>query len=158
MRRLFAAVALFLSALSSSVAADEARVIVGLGNQMGPGSPEISARYIAAEPLIWNLHPAVGVSVAGNGSGWVGLGTAVTFGAKSEGLFARFTSMVGAHRQGSGRNLGGALQFRNALDVGYRWGSGVEAGLGVDHRSNAGLKRPNPGLNTIYLFASIPLD
>ncbi|WP_227427067.1 acyloxyacyl hydrolase [Roseibaca sp. Y0-43] len=158
MRRLLVAVVFLLSAFSSSVVADEARVVMGLGNQMGPGSPELSARYIAAEPVFGHLHPTVGMSVAGNGSAFVGLGAAITFGKHSEGIFARFTSMVGAHRQGNGRNLGGPLQFRNALDIGYRWASGVEAGLGADHRSNAGLDRPNPGLNTIYLFASIPLD
>ena len=65
--------------------------------------------------------------------------------------------MVGAYRRGSGRDLGGALQFRNALDIGYRWESGIEAGIGADHRSNAGLRHPNPGLNTVYLFAAIPL-
>ena len=64
--------------------------------------------------------------------------------------------MAGLYRQGNGPDLGGALQFRTALDLGLRAGRGVEYGIGADHRSNAGIKKPNPGLNTIYVFVTVP--
>lgn len=154
MKRFLSAVLLTLLATSGMAAAQDARVIVGLGNQMSVDSAELSARYIAADPLFWNIHPAFGLSVAANGSAWVGAGWGYTLGTKPESAFLRVTNMIGAHRRGSGRDLGGALQFRTALDVGYRWRSGVEAGIGIDHRSNAGLNNLNPGLDTAYLFAS----
>ena len=156
MRKIGAVILAATLANVTPAAADDARIIAGLGNQMGVDSAEMNLRYVAPEPMFWNFNPAFGLSVAGNGSAWVGVGTALTFG-DGDGLFTRITSMVGAHRRGSGRDLGGALQFRNALDIGYRWTSGVETGLGADHRSNAGLNTPNPGVNTVYLFASMPL-
>lgn len=157
MRYLISVLFVSLLSVSTPALADDARIIVGAGSQLGVGSGEASFRYIAPEPVVWDLHPAVGVSVAGNGSGWVGVGAALTLGPNAEGLFLRITSMAGAYRQGNGRDLGGAIQFRNALDIGYRWDNGIEAGIGADHRSNAGLNTPNNGLNTVYAFASIPL-
>jgi hypothetical protein len=158
MKRFLSAMLLAVIATTGIAQAQDARVIVGLGNQMSVNSVEVSARYLAAEPLFWNIHPAFGVSLAENGSGWVGAGWGYTLGTKPESAFLRVTNMVGAHRRGSGRDLGSVLQFRTALDVGYRWRSGVEAGLGIDHRSNAGLGNLNPGLNTAYLFASFPFN
>jgi len=157
MRKLISLVFVTVMTAVSPAMADQPRVIAGIGTQMGVGSAEASLRYIAPEPFFWRLHPAFGVSVAGNGSGWAGFGSAVTFG-QDDGLFLRVTGMVGAYRRGSGRDLGGALQFRSALDIGYRWENGIEAGVGADHRSNAGLDTPNPGLNSIYLFAAMPLN
>lgn len=157
MRYLISVLFVFLLSVSTTALANDARIIVGAGGQLGVGSGEASLRYIAPEPVLWDLHPAVGFSIAGNGSGWAGVGAALTLGPEAEGLFLRVTSMGGAYRQGNGRDLGGAIQFRNALDIGYRWNNGVEAGIGADHRSNAGLNTPNNGLNTLYVFASIPL-
>lgn len=158
MKRFLSAFILAVVATTGIALAQDGRVIVGLGNQMSVDSAELSARYIAAEPIFWNIRPAFGMSLAENGSGWVGVGSAFTLGEKSESAFLRVTSMIGAHRRGSGRDLGGVLQFRTALDLGYRWKSGVEAGVGIDHRSNAGIYNLNPGLNTAYLFASLPFN
>jgi len=157
MRKLIAMMIATLMMAASPALSDQSRVIAGIGAQESVGSAEFSLRYVAPEPMLWRLHPAFGASLAGNGSGWAGIGSALTFG-QNEGIFLRITNMVGAYRRGSGRDLGGALQFRNALDIGYRWHNGIEAGLGADHRSNAGLSNPNPGLNTIYLFTSMPLN
>lgn len=157
MRKLTSLVLLTIMTTAHPAVADQPRVIAGLGTQMGVGSAEASLRYIAPDPMVWRVHPAFGVSVAGNGSGWAGIGAAISFG-QDDGLFLRVTSMVGAYRRGSGRNLGGTVQFRNALDIGYRLHSGIEVGLGADHRSNGGLQDPNPGLNSVYLFAAIPLN
>ena len=143
---------------ASSALAEPARVIAGIGSQTDADSGELSLRYVAPDPMFWKVRPAFGLSVAGNGSAWAGAGASLTLIGNNAGAFLRWTSMVGAYRQGSGRDLGGALQFQNALDLGYRWDNGVEAGLGANHRSNAGLNSPNPGLDTVYLFASVPLD
>lgn len=149
------ATALFCATTSAN--AEPARIMGSVGTQMSVGSTEAQLRYIGT-PMFWNLQPAVGVSYAANGSGWVGVGAAYTWKPQQDGFFVRFTSMAGVYKRGTGRNLGGPVQFRNALDFGVSTKTGAEYGIGVDHRSNAGLYRPNPGLNSAYLFASFALN
>lgn len=149
-----AAAAVLLSLNASH--AEEARIWGSLGTQLRVNATEMQARYIA-QTAFWNLQPVLGVSVAGNDSAWVGVGSAYTWRPAPDGLFLRVTSMVGVHKNGNGRKLSGPVQFRTGLDVGMSTLGGMEYGLGVDHRSSAGLYKPNPGLNTAYLFVSVPL-
>ncbi len=136
--------------------AESPRIIGTIGQQMEISSPEASLRYVGS-PFLWKFQPAFGLSLARNESAWVGAGKAVTWRSQDSGLFLRWTSMAGIHRRGNGRNLGGPIQFRNAFDAGLLQRNGTEIGIGFDHRSSANIYRPNPGLNTAYLFASFPL-
>lgn len=137
--------------------AETARLMGSIGvHQETPSSAEAYIRYLG-EPCFWKLQPVLGLSVAQHGAAWVGAGAAVTFRVHHGGLFLRLSSMAGLHARGSGKDLGGPIQFRTALDIGFKTSSGVEFGIGGDHRSSALIYRPNPGLNTGYLFASIPL-
>lgn len=47
-----------------------------------------------------------------------------------------------------------AFQFADMLGVGTQWGRDGRSTLGlrVQHMSNLGIKKPNPGLNTLYLY------
>ncbi len=152
---LIAATAVFCTLTAAQ--AESARIFGSIGSQLDVSSNEAQVRYIG-EPMFWGLQPVVGVSLASNGSGWVGAGAAYTWRPGQESFFVRFTSMAGIHKRGNGRNLSGPIQFRNALDIGVTSAKGMEFGVGVDHRSSANLYRPNPGLNTAYLFASFPLN
>ncbi|MGY6703792.1 acyloxyacyl hydrolase [Roseinatronobacter sp.] len=136
--------------------AESPRIFGSIGSQLSVSSTEGQVRYIG-EPLIWGLQPVVGLSGAANSSGYVGVGAAYTLRAQQSGLFARVSGLAGVHKRGSGRDMGGPLQFRTSLDVGYMTASGMEFGIGADHRSSAGIYKPNPGLNTAYLFATFPL-
>ena len=156
MRSFFVAAALVVFSLFPAQA-ESPRIWGSIGSQIDGAGAEAQARYIGA-PFIWNLQPVVGISAGAKGTGWVGAGAAWTWRPEQDGFFLRLTTMVGVHKRGNGPNLGGPIQFRNALDIGLTSAGGVEFGLGVDHRSNAGLYRPNPGLNSVYLFASIPLQ
>jgi lipid A 3-O-deacylase len=151
------AAVLALLCFSFPAAAESPRVIGSLGQQIDPSSTEAYLRYLGS-PVFWKFQPVLGVSGAANGSGWAGVGAATTWRLHDAGVFLRTSTMVGVQRRGSGPNLGGPIQFRSALDLGVQRPSGVEYGVGADHRSNAGLYKPNPGLNSVYLFASIPLE
>ncbi|MCH8464989.1 MAG: acyloxyacyl hydrolase [Roseinatronobacter sp.] len=138
-------------------AADSPRVIASLGQHLEARSTEGYIRYLGS-PVFWKFQPVIGLSVAGNGSGWAGAGTAVTWRAQeAAGIFLRASTMAGVYRRGSGPYLGGPIQFRTALDLGVSQQGGMEFGLGVDHRSNAGIYKTNPGRNSVYLFASMAL-
>ena len=152
---IIAATAVFFSV--SGALAESPRIWGSIGTQMSPSAAEAQMRYIGT-PMFWNLQPVLGVSLARNGSGWVGAGAAYTWRPGQDSFFIRFSALAGVYKRGSGRDLGGPVQFRNALDIGLTAKNGMEYGIGVDHRSNAGLYKPNPGLNSVYLFASFPLN
>lgn len=136
--------------------AESPRIFASIGHQLSVNSTEGQIRYIGPRAL-WDLQPVLGLSHAGNGSGYIGAGAAYTLRAHDSGLFARFGAMAGIHKRGSGRNLGGPIQFRTSIEVGMTARNGTEFGIGADHRSSARIYRPNPGLNTVYLFATLPL-
>lgn len=145
-----------LLCLSHPAIAESPRLIGSLGQQLSPNDAEANLRYLGS-PHLWKLQPMLGVSVSTNGSGYIGVGSAITWRTADQGLFVRVSSIAGIHRRGSGKNLGGPIMFRSAIDLGVQHRSGREFGIGFDHRSSARIYRPNPGLNTMYLFASIPL-
>lgn len=62
---------------------------------------------------------------------------------------------VTAYEQGDGKDLGGTLQFRSALDVAYRLDSGSRVGLSIYHLSNASIHDFNPGSESLVLFWSL---
>lgn len=150
------ALAFCLGLLGAAASAESPRLIGSLGQQLTTNDPEAYLRYMGA-PLLWGMQPVLGVSLSSNGSGWVGAGTAYTYRPKETGLFLRISSMAGLYRKGSGKDLHGPIQFRTVLDLGMMQRNGMEYGIGADHRSSARVYKPNPGLNTVYLFASVPL-
>ena len=155
MRFLFS-LGLSIFVLFSAAQADSPRIIGSLGHQFNTDVPEAYLRYMG-QPFYHSLQPVVGASVASNGSGYVGVGAAFTWHPRSGPYLLRVSSMAGVYRQGSGADLGGPIQFRTAFEVGHRQRSGTEFGIGFDHRSNAGIYKSNPGLDTAYLFFSMPL-
>ena len=64
---------------------------------------------------------------------------------------------VAGYRQGDSRNLGGIFQFRQSLDVGYRFSSGWRVGARVAHTSNADINEDNDGANDVMLVVAVPL-
>lgn len=67
-------------------------------------------------------------------------------------------SMPGLFAQGDGPDLGGFIQFRGSLGVGYRFDSGVRAILAYDHRSNGHIWEVNPGIETLNFSISVPVE
>ena len=52
------------------------------------------------------------------------------------------------------RTLSTAFQFSDQLGVGVQWGRDARSTLGVryQHISNAGIKKPNPGMDFVLLY------
>ena len=98
-----------------------------------------------------------GVSATTDGELWAGIGEAYTINLFRERSFIQFHTMIGLYDQGSGVDLGGPIEFRSGIELGYRTPGGVRIGLSVDHRSNAGIYSLNPGLETVQLRVSMPL-
>ena len=98
-----------------------------------------------------------GLSATTDGEFWIGIGHAYTMNVFNERGFLQFHSMAGLYENGSGVDLGGPIEFRSGIELGYQAKNGVRVGLSIDHRSNAGLYSRNPGLETVQLRVSIPI-
>jgi lipid A 3-O-deacylase len=64
---------------------------------------------------------------------------------------------AGGYRQGDSIDLGGELQFRESVDLSYRFDSGSRLGVRLAHISNAGIYEDNPGAEEAYVTYAIPL-
>lgn len=108
------------------------------------------------------FQPALGISLTDGNDLWVGLGATHTtrFWDRPSGAggYAQLHLMPGVYTQGSGPDLGYPLEFRSGAEIGYQTKNGVRVGLSYDHRSNGDISSVNPGLETLQLRVSIPLN
>ena len=65
---------------------------------------------------------------------------------------------VGAYSDGNGKDLGGVLEFRSAIELAWRFDDRSRLGLEFSHLSNAGIYDRNPGTENLTLNYSVPLD
>jgi lipid A 3-O-deacylase len=98
-----------------------------------------------------------GVSATNDGELWIGAGHALTYNFLYDQAYVQLHAMAGLYEKGDGVGLGGPIEFRSGIELGYEANSGVRVGLGIDHRSNAGLYSYNPGLETFHLRVAVPL-
>ena len=96
------------------------------------------------------------VSASSDGELWAGIGHAYTVSNRRDNLFLTLNAMTGLYEEGSGVDLGGPIEFRSGIEVGYKNKQGVKMSLSVDHRSNLGIYSDNPGLETVQFRVSIP--
>jgi hypothetical protein len=64
---------------------------------------------------------------------------------------------MGGYGEGSSQDLGGVFQFRQSLDIAWRFDSGQRVGIRAAHISNAGIHDINPGEEELFLTYSFPL-
>lgn len=64
---------------------------------------------------------------------------------------------LGFYHRGDSRDLGGNFQFRETVELSYRFGNGHRAGVRVAHISNADLHDVNPGEEEYYLTYAIAI-
>ena len=63
---------------------------------------------------------------------------------------------VAYYEEGSGKDLGGPIEFRTLIELSHQWPKGNRLALAFYHLSNAGLEEPNPGSNSLVLVYSFP--
>ena len=97
-----------------------------------------------------------GLSATTKGSLWAGLGQTYTIPFAERDGYIQLHTMAGLYARGNGADLGGPLEFRSGIEIGYEADNGWRYGISFDHRSNADLFERNPGLETIQFRVSIP--
>lgn len=103
------------------------------------------------------FQPTFGASITDDGATWIGAGGKWTSSDILSGpVFIESTLMPGIHVQGDGPDLGGNLQFRSSIGIGYTFANDATATLSYDHRSNADTDATNPGLEVLSVRYAIP--
>ena len=100
-----------------------------------------------------------GASATTDGELWAGIGLS-TYHALDVGngeLFASLHFMPGLYAENGGIDLGGPVEFRSGIEVGYEAGNGIRYAFSFDHRSNGEIYDDNPGLETYQFRVSIPI-
>ena len=64
---------------------------------------------------------------------------------------------MGGYGEGSSTDLGGVFQFRESLDLAYRFDNGHRLGIRAAHISNAAIHDINPGEEELLLTYSFPI-
>ena len=118
---------------------------------------EIYLRYDLGK----NIGPfgqAIGLSYGDESGSWIGYGwTWETYFGKSP-FYTQLHAMPGLYAAGDDFDLGGPIEFRSGIELGYEAKNGWRYGLSYDHRSNAGIYDNNPGIETVQFRVSVPLN
>ena len=64
---------------------------------------------------------------------------------------------IALYEKGGGKDLGGLIEFRSAIEIGREWANRHRLALVLYHLSNAGLYDLNPGINSLIVTYSLPL-
>ena len=102
---------------------------------------------------------AYGLSVGENNEVWVGIGQTWSKQIGRSPAYVELHAMPGLYFPNGGFDLGGPIEFRSGIEVGYENRQGTRFALSYDHRSNTGLfYDDNPGIETIQFRVSIPTN
>lgn len=101
------------------------------------------------------VRPSVGTMLASDGAvyGFLGIRLPLTFNG-DDALTPSFG--IGAFGAGEDADLGSVLEFRSGITMALDFFGGHPVGISFYHLSNAGLSRPNPGMEFIELSYSVP--
>lgn len=116
--------------------------------------PELDVTY-RSDYRVWAFKPQIGVLAAKDGDYYVytGLLSDLYMGKH----FVLTPSFNVGFYDGGGFDLGSHFEFREGLEVAYRFENKVRVGFAFYHMSNAGLSSRNPGSESALLTYSIPL-
>ena len=149
-----------LAASSMAASGDYISVNAGEFNALRSGqdhSFQYGAEYRFSE-VEYGLHPIVGGFGTADGAayGYAGLNWNVALLPNQLYLVPNFA--VGAFKEGSGKKLGGALEFRSGIELDYQLPNTHQIGVALNHISNAGIYTHNSGEETIMATYSIPVS
>ncbi len=122
------------------------------------GSAVVSGKYMG-KPFLWNVvRPVAAAFANADGAVYGGAGIAFDF-SVADNWYVTPSVTIGAYSDGSdSKDLGGALEFRDGIEIGYKCDNGSRIGLELVHLSNAGIYDNNPGVEMLLLNYSWPLN
>ncbi|MGB0697461.1 MAG: acyloxyacyl hydrolase [Rhodospirillaceae bacterium] len=105
----------------------------------------------------WVIRPFLGAEFTHAGSfyGYFGFMGDIRFG---DHWILSPNAAVGYYEEGGARDLGNPVEFRTGLELAYRFDDGLRVGVAYHHMSNADLGDKNPGVETLGLNVSVPIQ
>lgn len=125
--------------------------VAGIGNETGLAESRFEYRF-QKKYLVFS--PLAGMMVFGDGSTYI-LGGVNIFQQIGESLMVIPNFAAGLFHNGGKKDLGGILQFRSGVEIGYWISNNLLAGVAFHHISNASIYKENPGTETLSLIISI---
>ena len=104
------------------------------------------------------LEAIYGLSITDTVDVWAGIGYGYQLPLNLDNVFVEMHTMSGLYLNGSGPDLGGLIEFRSGIEIGYEANNGIRFGVSLDHRSNANIYGLNPGLETLQFRVSVPTN
>lgn len=129
------------------------------------GQVTLDTRHIGQELLIGYdaghsfgpFQPTVATALTDDGAAWFGAGAKWTgHDLLPDPLFVEATLLPGLYLPAAGPNIGGNLQFRASVGIGYAFDDGAALTAVYDHRSNADTRSFNPGLEVLSVRYAMP--
>ncbi len=130
----------------------------------GAGAFDINDDQTAAEfdaqfrlnTALWIFRPQVGLFVTSDSAFYAHAGFYSDFHLGDRFVLSPSISVGGFH-EGDGKDLGGAIEFRSALELAYKFENKARLGLQFGHLSNASIYDSNPGEEFLILNFSLPV-
>lgn len=104
------------------------------------------------------IHPVLGAFGTNDGAAYGYAGINWNVAVLPDQLFIIPNFAVGAYREGGGRDLGGALEFRSGIELAYQLPNRHQLGVALTHISNAGIYSRNPGVESLSVTYSLPVQ
>jgi lipid A 3-O-deacylase len=140
-------------------AQDPSFLVVGVGAfdfmESDHRSGQFEVQY-RSDLKLWVFQPMVGANVTTDGSAYAYAGISLDIFLGNR-VILRPSFAPGLYYEGNGKDLGSVLEFRSALELGWRFDDRSRLGLEISHRSNAGIDDHNPGEESLMLFYHFPL-
>lgn len=127
------------------------------GGQRDAGTQGVfRGEYHFGDVLIPLFSPFVGVDVTTKGGSYVygGFGFDINFGPN---WVLTPNGALGFFQHGDGTRLGSWMEFRSGAELDYKFADQSRLGVSVQHMSNAGLTKYNPGEQEVLLVYQMPL-
>lgn len=161
MKSLYSALSVVLAAMISTASlAGEIVVGIGADDILRDDIPFALSGELRSDP-VFGLGPVklgvgAGAEIDGDSDAWAGVGLVGYIYIPGTGFRIEGSEMVGAYHNGGGNDLGHGLEFRSQIGISYAVTDRVRIGAAFNHKSNAGLSKRNPGVETI--FATVGFD
>ncbi len=155
--RSFVLVALLLSAAPAAAEEPFSLAFSGGVSNFNKSEDKLEIGFEARLPTgLWGMAVATGLYANDDRSVWVFGGLRRDFHLTRSWILTPAFA-VSLYGQGDGKDLGGPVEFRSALEIGYEWPSHRRLAFAISHLSNAGIYDHNPGMNSLILTYSLPL-
>ena len=115
---------------------------------------EFRAEYVFGG---FDYLPFVGLMATGEGGAYAHAGVGFDF-EIADRIILTPSFTAGVYANGNGKKLGHTVEFRSGAALAYRLEDGSKLGIGVYHLSNAGLGSINPGVESVMLLWTMPID